>query len=44
MQLVDGRFEKVADTDFELEADIVLLAMGFTGPEPGGLLEQLDID
>jgi|TARA_B100001750_G_scaffold222022_2_gene211076 glutamate synthase (NADPH/NADH) small chain len=44
VQLVDGRFEKVADTDFELEADIVLLAMGFTGPEPGGLLEQLDID
>ena len=44
VQMVDGRFEKVADTDFELEADIVLLAMGFTGPEPGGLLEQLDID
>ena len=28
-----GKFEKVEGTDFELEADLVLLAMGFVGPE-----------
>jgi glutamate synthase (NADPH/NADH) small chain len=28
-----GKFEKVAGTDFELDADLVLLAMGFVGPE-----------
>ena len=44
VQMVDGRFEKVADTDFEVEADMVFLAMGFTGPEPGGLIEQLGVD
>ncbi|MEE3140034.1 MAG: glutamate synthase subunit beta [Actinomycetota bacterium] len=44
VQMVDGRFEKVADTDFEVEADMVLLAMGFTGPESGGLIEQLGVD
>ena len=28
---------------FELPADLVLLAMGFTGPERGGLLDQLEV-
>ena len=44
VQMVDGRFTKVEGTDFELAADLVFLAMGFTGPEQGGLLEQLDIE
>ena len=44
VELVDGKFEKVADSDFELECELVLLAMGFTGPEAGGLLEQLGVD
>ena len=39
-----GRFEKVAGSDFELEADAVFLAMGFTGPEKGALLTQLGVD
>ena len=36
-----GRFEKVEGSDFELEADLVLLAMGFVGPEKPGLLTDL---
>ncbi len=40
----DGKFEKVEDSDFELEADLVLLAMGFVGPERPGLLTDLGVD
>ena len=39
-----GRFEKVEGTDFELEADLVLLAMGFVGPEKPGLLTDLGVE
>ena len=39
-----GAFEKLDDTDFELEADLVLLAMGFVGPEKPGLLTDLGVD
>ena len=38
-----GRFEKVEGSDFELEADLVLLAMGFVGPEKPGLLTDLGV-
>jgi glutamate synthase (NADPH/NADH) small chain len=31
-------FRPVPGTQFELEADLVLLAMGFLGPERGGML------
>ena len=44
VEFVDGRFEKVEGSDFELEADLVLLAMGFLGPEADGMLEQFDVD
>ena len=40
----DGRPDashRVPGTEFELEADLVLLAMGFLGPERGSLLSQL---
>ena len=40
----DGKFEKVDGTDFELEADLVLLAMGFVGPERPGLLTDLGVE
>jgi glutamate synthase (NADPH/NADH) small chain len=45
-RVVDGRpsFEKVEGSEFELEADFVFLAMGFTGPEPGGLIDQLGVE
>ena len=35
------RFEAIKGSEKEFPADIVLLAMGFVGPERGGLLEQL---
>ena len=40
----DGKFVKTEGTDFELEADLVLLAMGFVGPEREGLLTELGVD
>ena len=45
-QIVDGRmtFEKVEGTDFELPCELVLLAMGFVGPQRAGLLEQLGVE
>jgi glutamate synthase (NADPH/NADH) small chain len=43
VEFVDGRFQKIEGTDFELECDLVLLAMGFVGPQREGLLEQLGV-
>ncbi len=41
----NGRLQvtRVAGSEFELEADLVLLAMGFVGPERGSLLSQLGV-
>ena len=39
----DGKFVKVDGSEFELEADLVLLAMGFVGPEKEGLLTDLEV-
>jgi glutamate synthase (NADPH/NADH) small chain len=44
VEMVDGRFEKVEGTDFELECELVLLAMGFVGPERDGLLDELGVE
>ncbi|BCO33620.1 glutamate synthase subunit beta [Mycobacterium heckeshornense] len=44
VRMQDGRFVKVEGTDFELEADLVLLAMGFVGPERSGLLTDLGVE
>jgi glutamate synthase (NADPH/NADH) small chain len=43
VEMKDGRFEKVEGSEREIPADLVLLAMGFTGPERPGLLEQLGV-
>ena len=43
VEMVDGRFEKIEGTDFELPCELVLLAMGFVGPERDGLLESLGV-
>ena len=40
----DGRFAKVEGSDFELECELVLLAMGFLGPQQEGLLAQLGVE
>jgi glutamate synthase (NADPH/NADH) small chain len=49
LRLVDVVFEggrpvEVAGTEREIPADLVLLAMGFTGPQTAGLVEQLGCD
>jgi glutamate synthase (NADPH/NADH) small chain len=43
VELTEGRFDKVDGTDFDLPCELVLLAMGFTGPERGGWLERLGV-
>jgi glutamate synthase (NADPH/NADH) small chain len=40
---VDGKFEKVPGTSRNLPADMVLLAMGFTGPEKNELVKALEL-
>jgi glutamate synthase (NADPH) small chain len=44
-KVVDGRmsFDKVEGSEFEMPVDLVFLAMGFTGPQAGGMLEQLGV-
>jgi glutamate synthase (NADPH/NADH) small chain len=44
VEMIDGRFVKVEGTDREIPADLVLLAMGFVGPEKGSWLDQLGVD
>lgn len=44
VEMRDGRFEKVDGSDFELGADLVLLAMGFVGPEKSRLLTDLGVE
>jgi glutamate synthase (NADPH) small chain len=39
----EGRFQPVEGTTRVLPADLVLLAMGFTGPERSGLVEQFGV-
>jgi glutamate synthase (NADPH/NADH) small chain len=41
----DGRvsFQPIAGSDFEMKAELVLLAMGFAGPEKSRLLDDLDV-
>jgi glutamate synthase (NADPH/NADH) small chain len=41
----DGRldFNPIAGSEVEIKADLVLLAMGFLGPERGGMLDQLGV-
>ena len=38
------RMVEVPDTEFTLDADLVLLAMGFTGPGDTGLVEQFEVE
>jgi glutamate synthase (NADPH/NADH) small chain len=44
VELVDGRFQPVPGSERELPAQLVLLAMGFVGPEREGLVEQLGVE
>jgi glutamate synthase (NADPH) small chain len=37
------QFKPIPGSEFELKADLVLLAMGFVGAEPGGILTELGV-
>ncbi|MGQ0667881.1 MAG: glutamate synthase subunit beta [Nitrospiraceae bacterium] len=39
----NGRFTPIPNSDFEMDVDLVLLAMGFTGPVKNGLLDGLGV-
>ena len=43
VELVDGKFVTVPGTERELQADLVLLALGFIGPEKKAWLDQLGV-
>jgi len=40
---VDGKFQAIPGTEFEIKADLVLLAMGFVAPLQEGLLANLGV-
>jgi glutamate synthase (NADPH/NADH) small chain len=44
-EIVDGRpsFVPVEGSEFELPCDLVFLAMGFVGPDQGGMLDQFGV-
>lgn len=44
VEWIDGQMREVADSAFTLKADLILLAMGFTGPRKPGLLDQAAVD
>lgn len=44
VERVDGRFQKIEGTERELPAQLVLLAMGFTGVQREGLVEALGVE
>ena len=44
VEMVGGRFQPVAGSEREIPAQLVLLAMGFLGPEKVGVVEQLGVE
>ena len=44
VELVEGRFTPVPGSERTIPAQLVLLAMGFLGPEREGFLEQLEVE
>jgi glutamate synthase (NADPH) small chain len=40
----DGKMQEVPGSEFEMKADLVLLAMGFLGPRRGALLDQASVE
>ena len=41
--VVEGRRVPMKGTDFDIDADLVLIALGFTGPERGGIVAELGV-
>lgn len=44
LELVDGKLTPVKGSEFQIKADLVLLAMGFVHPKKEGLVEQLGLE
>jgi glutamate synthase (NADPH) small chain len=42
-ELINGKFQPVVGSEKEIPADLVFLALGFTGPEKNELLDQLEV-
>ena len=42
VEMKDGKFVDVPGSEFEIQADLVLLAMGFLGPVKNGMIEQFE--
>ncbi|HEX7857138.1 MAG TPA: glutamate synthase subunit beta [Sphingobium sp.] len=43
IEFVDGKMQEIPGSEFTLKADLVLLAMGFLGPNTTGLIEQANV-
>jgi len=44
VEMTDGTFTEVEGSEREIPAELVLFAMGFTGPEQDGLVSQLEVE
>src|SRR4051794_14839475 len=44
VEMVDGKFEKIDGSEFELPCELVLLAMGFVGPQREGMIDALGVE
>ena len=44
VEWVNGKMQEVPGSEFELKADLVLLAMGFVGPRSAGMVEQSGVE
>jgi len=44
VEWIDGKMQDVPGSEFTLKADLVLLAMGFVGPNTSGLIEQAGVE
>jgi glutamate synthase (NADPH/NADH) small chain len=43
VEWVDGRPREIVGSEFQIKADLVLLAMGFVGPRKTGMIEQSNV-
>ena len=44
VEWVGGKMQEIPGSEFTLKADLILLAMGFTGPRKPGMLDQAAVD
>ncbi len=42
VEMKDGKFVDIPGSEFEIQAELVLLAMGFLGPVKSGMIEQFE--